>query len=253
MMRIFWFRLSLNFLRRILPLDYFFFRKITKRFRLPLSYRQNKDAVLVLEDILVDNEYGPYFPMHEKVNIVDAGAHYGYFSLYAHLNSSPGSTIIALEPSPANFSVLQSNLDKCGATNVVALPRAMTVDGREVHFDTRGLSISHHISNERKDETNTVEGIALNQILEQYEWDHIDFLKMDIEGAEFDYILKTSGEQLQKIRVISMEFHQDPPERKIGDLIDKLEDSGFDIRKLDYVPNEGKHLARCGHLVAVRK
>jgi len=47
--------------------------------------------------------------------------------------------------------------------------------------------------------------ITIDELFDRYHLDMIDFLKMDIEGSEFD--LFRSGEWLQRVHAISMEVH----------------------------------------------
>jgi hypothetical protein len=71
---------------------------------------------------------------------VDVGAHIGYFSLLASRLVGPHGHVYALEPAPATYAALRSNLELNGVTNVTALRVAAGDREREglLHEDRPG-------------------------------------------------------------------------------------------------------------------
>ena len=65
----------------------------------------------IIREIYYHKTYSPYFPFKTKCNIVDVGAHKGFFAVYAAKNCSSDSTIICLEPARANYDQLVKNLN----------------------------------------------------------------------------------------------------------------------------------------------
>jgi hypothetical protein len=100
-----------NSIKKVLPIRKFIFNKIKNGTGLSLDYKTNKGAINILEAIFIHREYADYFPFGASVTILDIGAHYGYFSFFAALNSSENARIMAVEPSPDNFQILQKNLN----------------------------------------------------------------------------------------------------------------------------------------------
>jgi hypothetical protein len=72
--------------------------------------------------------------------------------------------------------------------------------------------------------------ITVSELMQIYPLDHIDFLKMDIEGAEFS-IFRDSSHWLDRVDNLAMEVHNtvgNPDE-----IIKRLQDKGFRVKWLD--------------------
>ncbi|MEO6805463.1 MAG: FkbM family methyltransferase [Edaphobacter sp.] len=72
--------------------------------------------------------------------------------------------------------------------------------------------------------------ITVDELMKSYGLHHIDFLKMDIEGAEFD-IFRDSAKWLDNVDNLAMEVHHavgNPAE-----IIDRLQQKGFRVKWLD--------------------
>lgn len=223
---------------------------------LNLEFSYNRYGVSVLRDIFVNREYSDFFPFYEKSLIVDVGAHFGYFTLFAAKNSAEDSRIIAIEPATENYKVLCKNIAACRLSNVTTLNMALS--------ETQGVrdlfrSKSPNYSLFSKDfnilsshESEKVESITLLNLLQKFSLHHIDFLKMDCEGAEYPIILNSDTDLLGTIHTISMEFHDlKRPEFTGNILAERLEKCGFKIVKFGYLPtklnlNYGKLVATKG-------
>ena len=67
-------------------------------------------------------------------------------------------------------------------------------------------------------------------IIEDRGIDRIDFLKLDVEGAEYDILLNCPDEMLTKVRRIVMEYHEfDADKRNHEDLVKRLNSQGFTV------------------------
>ena len=229
----------INLLKRILRGDKKTFARICKVVGLTLNYSKNKNALDVLKAIFEEREYADYFPFYKKVTVVDIGAHYGYFSIFAAKNTNSDSKIFSIEPSKENFEILNSNLNSCKIKNVDSFQMAI---GGEIGTQDlfTGRSINHSIvenyallgaeRNIQKVEVKTLEQFILENDLEK-----IDFLKMDCEGAEYAILLNTPPYIFDKITTISMEFHDMKNANFTGDeIVKKLKENGFEIVKFGY-------------------
>lgn len=74
----------------------------------------------------------------------------------------------------------------------------------------------------------TVKTISISKIIEDNKLDKIDYLKMDIEGAEYSVIEEMSQAVADKISQISMETHI---ENKNSKLIKNLKSLGFTVEE----------------------
>jgi FkbM family methyltransferase len=77
--------------------------------------------------------------MRERDVVVDIGAHVGAVAIYL-AKKYPFIRVIAIEPEPHNYACLVRNIEANGVTNVVAINKAISGDGRDrtLYIDDRG-------------------------------------------------------------------------------------------------------------------
>jgi hypothetical protein len=63
--------------------------------------------------------------------------------------------------------------------------------------------------------------------MDRHQIKHIDFLKLDCEGAEEAILLSTPKAYLQRVRKIAMEFHDQLTRLKHDELRKLLQEAGF--------------------------
>jgi FkbM family methyltransferase len=114
--------------------------------------------------------------------IVDLGANIGA-SVIWFLNRFPGAHVVAFEPDPGNFELLQVNTD---GLNVDIRKAAIGRQDGAVAIDDPGTGEWGYRT--RPDPEGTCEMVSLNRIVqEKQQAGHTPFLlKIDIEGAEAD-------------------------------------------------------------------
>lgn len=171
------------------------------------------DAIIINEIWGIKNSYIEY-PLSIGLNdiVVDIGAHKGYFTIYASHKASQGK-IFAFEPFPSNYGLLKKNLKINNCKNVecyqLGIGRAKAKE--QLYLGTnmgQGNSIlKNQYNNFGKCKIIDISVIRLQDIFTYCKIDHIDFLKMDIEGAEYDIFTHTSSRIFSKIKFISMEYH----------------------------------------------
>ena len=145
---------------------------------------------------------------HPKCNVrkgdvvLDIGANWGMFVKYA--NARGAKVIYAYEPEPMNFNCLMNNkTDNCIPHNNAVGNREKDID---FYFDT--TSTGGHTCIRRGKENNEVlkvKCVGINDIMDKLE--HVDFLKIDTEGSEYDILYFMSEENLMKVNRISFEDH----------------------------------------------
>ena len=57
---------------------------------LNLEFGLNKNELPTLRSVFARREYSDWFPFYENAVVLDVGAHYGYFSIFASRKSCPG-------------------------------------------------------------------------------------------------------------------------------------------------------------------
>lgn len=232
------------------------FDRICRANGLTLSYTLNKDSLSILEDIFLQREYADYFPFYESATIVDIGAHYGYFSIFAAHNTAASSRIYAFEPSEKNFEKLRHNVSTCQISNVASFQMAISQHSGagELFEDTsvnNSLLDNYPLQGAKANKnTTTVRTLDLQSLISENQMEQIDFLKLDCEGAEYGILLNATAEVLAKIKVLSMEFHDLKDSAFTGNrLVEKLEENNFTIVRYTYSTtrmnlNYGRIIAR---------
>lgn len=74
--------------------------------------------------------------------------------------------------------------------------------------------------------TEKVNAVTLEEIINREKIERIDFLKIDVEGAEYEILFNTSGSIFDRIRLIALELHA-IKQRNENDLKIFLEKNGF--------------------------
>jgi FkbM family methyltransferase len=191
-----------------------------------LSYASNKGQLPLLKSIFWEREYAQYFPFYQEETIVDIGAHYGYFSLFAHLNTANASRIIAVEPDTNNFQHLKANLSDMTAANVTAYHCAIGGENENVTLykgDTVNHSIIANYAQVKTEQpTEQIAAKTLETLLEENNIERVGFLKMDCEGAEYAILEQTPASVFERISTISMEFHDLKDKQYTGEFIRQL-------------------------------
>jgi FkbM family methyltransferase len=193
----------------------------------PLLVRLGTTDWLVLEEIFVHGDYDVLLksdPGKLKL-ILDLGANVGY-SVRFWQQHFTDSRIIAVEPDCENAALLQKNA-KIGGESVLVVPVCVTGWPRQVFLDKTGGEWSFSMSDLQTDESKSIEGLTLLQILERCaipEDDAIDLLKVDIEGAEAE-LFATSGTWLNRVRNMLVEIHQ--PRYSTQKFLEDLDSAGI--------------------------
>ena len=117
------------------------------------------------------------------MTFVDIGAHVGYMSLVAAGAVGPTGRGIALEPAPGNFELLQANLLRNGASNVVAIPAAAWWTTGPVAFSLDEFNTGDHRAYARAgSESLEVQGYALDDVIPDELTVHV--VKVDAQGTD---------------------------------------------------------------------
>ncbi len=120
------------------------------------------------------------------MNVVDIGAHIGYYSLIAAKQVGPAGKVFSFEPEPKNFNLLSKNARANGSKNIMTLNTALsdTSGTRELYLEKYNKGHHSFAKNPHSKEVITVKTETLDEALKQFGSAKIDVLKIDVEGAE---------------------------------------------------------------------
>src|SRR5207302_8351387 len=141
----------------------------------------------------------------------------GAFTVFAGL-SAPQGRVLAVEPEETNFRMLQRNVALNELQNVETWRFAVGGGFGSATILAHG-SESRIVDASESDQT--VDVVPLAELTSSF--DRIDLLKMDCEGAEFDALFSAPPAELQKIRRIVMEYHDQSDQKNAKALTAWLE------------------------------
>jgi len=164
--------------------------------------------------------------IHDGDTVVDVGGNIGVFTRWAFQEGA--SEVITFEPDRRYFELLKLNSD----------PRAILFNGgiSDGGMDELRIYESPHLGGstifEHSDSGDfyEVRAYTLDYLFETGLVDKIDFLKVDIEGAEIKAFEGISDENLKKVKTIGMEYHHktlEYDEELRSKLIKRLNGLGF--------------------------
>ena len=117
---------------------------------------------------------------------VDVGANVGTYAMVLARQVGPSGKVIAIEPHPVTHARLAFNRAASGFSQVELVAAAAGPSDGELLIETDGdnLGASHIVSGEPTGHAIRVPSLRLQRILGDAGVDHVDALKIDVEGFE---------------------------------------------------------------------
>lgn len=154
--------------------------------------------------------------------IIDCGANIG-LSIKYFKKRFPNAVILGFEPDENIFSFLEYNVKAFGFEDVEILKKACWNKETSFKFFSEGADAERVAKSFDKTSVIHVSTISLRNYMNR----KIDFLKMDIEGAE-DIVLNDIKDLLINVERIFIEFHSFvDQEQTVPDILKILKDAGF--------------------------
>ncbi|MDP9364244.1 MAG: FkbM family methyltransferase [Chloroflexota bacterium] len=198
------------------------------------SYAHEKEFATIHRDVFGDREYR-FAADSPAPLILDGGAHIGVSVLFfKRLHAR--ARIVAFEPNPTVFSLLQRNVRQNDLADVRLVNAALAPEAGEIDFHaqrggcrerTWGGSAARNRWLEFDPEasrTIRVPAVRLSSFLDR----PVDLLKLDVEGLEAE-VLAEAEPVLHRAKEIVLEFHGSStnPANSLERLLGVLERTGF--------------------------
>lgn len=163
----------------------------------------------ILKELYTDAVYRPYLEHKRDLVMLDVGANVGLFSYYA---APFAQKIYAVEPSAVHQRALEMMIGFNQLTEkVIPVQKALSHENGTAQFFHNGNVTMYSLKeevNSLPEEVETVETITFDKLFEDLGLDHVDFMKIDIEGAEAEVFGSEGFEKVkEKIDIIMGEFH----------------------------------------------
>lgn len=187
----------------------------------------------IIKETCLDGFYERYSTaLQDGWSIIDIGAALGDFAIHA-ARLCPHSRILAFEPAPDSFELLQQNVARNGVTNIQAFPYAISAPGNALYLDTHsGVPVQYQtVAQPGGQQGAALPTYSLEQVLDQHGLAQCDYIKMDCEGAEYTILFGADPGTIRRVRHWCMEYHDDVTEWTHRDLIAFFERNGFTTRR----------------------
>lgn len=173
---------------------------IYEGFKHPMYLRVRSSDTALFTEIIKQKSYNWNPPKPPKM-IVDAGANVGLASIW-FANRFPESRIVAIEPDPDNYRMLRKNTvayPQIALLNAALWGSAASLDMDYSAQSTAGWQV-------RESGNGKVQGVTMSEVMSMYGLDHIDLLKVDIEGSEKE-VFESSTVWINRVGSILIELH----------------------------------------------
>jgi FkbM family methyltransferase len=147
--------------------------------------------------------YSEYLTKDDKI-ILDIGGNIGLFALHA---TPWADKIITVEPTPTHMK-LNKHITK-NFKNVIHLEAAVSNQNGKIPFYTHGENTTMNSIINRNSNPFMVDCFTIPSIIKKYNLEHVNFIKIDIEGSETialneDIVYEMSG----IVDKLLIEFHE---------------------------------------------
>jgi len=137
--------------------------------------------------------------------IIDGGANVGYASIY-FASKYPDAQIIAIEPDPENCALFRRN---CAAyPNVELIQGALWTSSTDLVIENpTDESWGFRVVEAPSSTNRSFEGFTVADILARSGKQHVDLLKLDVEGSEEQLFSSNYGSWIGRVKNMLIELH----------------------------------------------
>lgn len=183
-------------------------------------------------EVYKEQVYAPFLLGKKDLTIVDIGSNIGvtvfYFSQFA-------KKVVGVEPSKDHFKILSKMVEFNELKNVSLVNKAIFMENKKFplfHNPNKTMFSLHSAVSDGTSED--VEAITLEDLFKQEKLDHVDLMKLDIEGSEIEVLSHSSFKAVaDKIDIIVTERHSWSG-RNPHQLDEALKNNGFSVH---VIPN----------------
>jgi FkbM family methyltransferase len=173
------------------------------------------------------------FDPKEGDTVIDIGAHIGRYTITSSKQVGDSGKVVAIEADPDNFQLLKRNIALNNLTNVLPLNYAVFSTRTRIKLYQQSASAKYNslmLTRATKSEKYVeVEADTLDSILELNAVNQVNWIKIDVEGAEFE-VLKGSTKTLSNENVsLFIEIHNIEDPRHYDNVVDFLKYHNYEI------------------------
>ncbi len=198
----------------------------TKEGKYKFSIPDVESFLSMYSSIFADECYKFSSDSDGRFTILDFGANIGMSVLYFY-ETYPNANIYGFEADPKIYKYLESNVAgfSQGDERLHIYNKAVWTEETELFFSPDG-SDGGRVSDKATAQTR-VQAVDVRKIMEEHE--HIDFLKIDIEGSE-RAVIPSLKDYLQKVDKLFLEYHSEADKPQcLTEIMKILHDAGYRV------------------------
>jgi FkbM family methyltransferase len=176
--------------------------QFVRAFQSTVRIRNGTSDIEVYKKVFIEREYQLPFSTDLRT-ILDLGANTGLSTLFL-ASEYPRSVVIAVEPDPANFALLQHNVAKL--PNVRCIQAAVWTQDGSVRLSDPGLGHWAMRVTQGTDPGFDVPSLSMESLLAMLPSGRADLVKIDIEGAEKELFSEPHA-WLDQVQSMVIELH----------------------------------------------
>ncbi len=181
---------------------------LRKSMRIRLSAPDANILVNSIEEIFLSDQYRRNYRFSQGDVIVDAGANIGAYTVLAASNVGSTGRVVSIEPEKNNLNYLKRNIAMNGLGNVVVVKKGAWSKKRTLKLYLISDNIMAHTMIVKKSKRHVnVPVETIDAICRSNGLDHVDFIKMDIEGAEIEAVKGMHTLSKSKLRMAIAAYH----------------------------------------------
>jgi FkbM family methyltransferase len=181
--------------------DYKFYSRVTRKVNNFLIHDVYASMVQHEEDIVQQ-----FLPKRGDI-VIDVGAAFGFYSIVASKMVGQDGKVVAIEPQPDSFDMLNKNIKLNKLTNISTLNYAVSSKKTTLKLYSSYSTVQER-AGQSPQQYIEVRADTLDNLLRQLDLDKANWIKVDVEGAELE-VLKGAAGILSKSNdlVLLLEVH----------------------------------------------
>ncbi|HKG42248.1 MAG TPA: FkbM family methyltransferase [Nitrososphaeraceae archaeon] len=215
--------------------------KYGHKFYSPITRKVNNFLIHDVYTSMVDHEEGIVEQFSPKTGdiVIDVGAAFGFYTITASKRVGQRGKVVAIEPQPNILEMLNRNIKLNKLANIITLNYAVYSERSKVRLYSN-YSIIQERAGQSLQSYIEVSADTLDNLLRQVGIDEVNWIKVDVEGAELE-VLKGAAGILSRSSDISLLVEVHSPDL-LKPILELCESYKFGVEFEKTYQNENSHL-----------